>query len=204
MRFRNGPGKACFHRRDAVGKVLAVKRQPSLDAKTVACAKPDQHDVLVSQQLSCKVVCKAYGYRDLETVFAGITRARNNPAIGQFTRIKEVHCCNIEACFRQNSLRLRALQGQKHPLQHFDCHIASLRIGTDMGEVLLRAGRVANDHEAIGCKTRDNQVIDDASLLIEEEGVARLAWLLLIGRIRTQMRDEGGCILPRKHHQHHV
>ena len=173
-RLGNRPHQPGARRIDLGRDVLAMQAKPGLEAQAVAGGKPDPHDAIVGEQLADQRARVGFRQADLETVLAGIARAAHEPARLRLDAVHEQQRAGLDAGPRQRCPGFRPLDRQEHAVERLDLAVEAGGERAQMRFVLGGVAGIGDDHEALVAEPRDDEVVDDAGLLVEEEGVFRL------------------------------
>ena len=161
----------CRARRVGFGrKVLAVKAEPGLQPQAVAGGEADPLHAVVAQQLSRQFARVAFRQADLEAVLAGVAGAAHEPVFARLDAVHEGERARLDAGGVERGLGFRPLDRQEDTVERFDPGVEVLRKRLQMGFVGDGVAGIGDDHEAGIAEPRDDEVVEDAGLLIEEEG----------------------------------
>ena len=163
---------------------MPIKAQAGFKAQRVPRAQPDRAYQRIVQQHARQIRSCRRARQHLEPVFAGIAAARHRErlaAIGKLPALHELQFCAARKVGRQHLLRLRPLQRKQHtvigPRQH---GLAGQR-ALENAPVLILHRAVDDDIElALAIfliRTGDDQVIEDAAVIVQQHGQPRLSRL---------------------------
>jgi hypothetical protein len=186
-------------RRDGGVEVVAIERQAGLEPQGIPGPQADRPDPLVGQQPVPQGLGAALGDEDLEAVFAGVAAARHphRDALERPAAVgHEAHGVDFGEEAAEHIHRLRALQGDEAavvgPAQP---RLAAGRLGDQLEIGFLAAGVDDDVEPALEIRIHrpaDHQVVEDAALFVEQQGVAHLARLQAGDIAADQGFDEGG------------
>mmetsp|Transcript_21803 Transcript_21803/g.85364 ORF Transcript_21803/g.85364 Transcript_21803/m.85364 type:complete len:361 (+) Transcript_21803:556-1638(+) len=200
------PGDARLDRRGGGVDVVAVQAQAGFQAQRIARAQADGLDLGVCQQLAGQGdgVVRVNG--DFEAVFAGVAGAGQEgvDAIeAEEAAGHEGQLCDLGVQARQHGHRLGALQCQQRALRHGDDLAETRQMLLQMGDVLVLAAGVHHHEQVIG-PLADHQVVEQAALVVREQGVALLEDAEVDDVHRHQRLQRGGGIGAHQAHLAHV
>src|SRR5690606_33948687 len=76
-----------------------------------------------------------------------------------------------------NAFGFRPLNGEEYAVERIDRNLFAGSGFVQMLDIGLGITRIGDDHEAVVAKTRDDEIVQNAALVIKEESVFRLARL---------------------------
>ena len=180
--FLDRPGQAGFDGRGARVEVVPVQAQPRFKPQGVARTQARRQHFRLRQQGLGQRDGLRVGHRDLETVFAGVARARDEAA-----RAGELeNAASHEAQLRHRRVqprdcrhRLRPLQRQQRAIGHRH-HLAAVADVRGQVQLVGVLARRVDDEENVAetsawRRPHDHQIVEHAARGIGEEGVALLA-----------------------------
>ena len=103
----------------------------------------------------------------------------------EFETVHEGEPVGLDADGKQNRGGLRPLDGKQNSVERRDDHV---KIPGELTQVRLVGGRIASighDHKVVRGEARDDQVVDDASLVGQQERIFGLRELSATGLKRT-------------------
>ena len=154
---------------------MAVEGQARLQAQGIPGAQADRADAVIGQQGSPHPGCLGGRQGDLEAVLARIARARDDqvdPAeAGQGGTVHEGHAGDALDLRRQDRRRLGSLQGQEGAVLDPDKAGVAGQLRVQETEVLVLAGPVDHDEQALVVRAGSHQVVEDPARVVEQDGV---------------------------------
>ena len=202
MKARSGGSSATVQARaDSYGwvalvHVVAVKIHAGLQAQRVARAQTAGGDPEGVQAAPRRYRVRRR-HHDLEAVLAGVAGARHEPG-AQFAAENTSQRQRRGGLGRGEQLRglgarLGTLHGehrQIRALAHFDAE--GLRVATDPGEVLVARAGIHHHAKPVLAQVIDDEIIEDAAVLLEHAAVERLAGQRQLGDVVGEQVPQQG------------
>ncbi len=154
-----------------------MQAETGFKAQTVASSQADPFDALVGKQFHCKRTGFIGWNADLETILAGIARTGHEPASLGFKPAHESKLSTRQPGIIDDGFRFRPLKSKKHTVKRIDLNVLARCSFRQMLDIGIGIARIGDNHETVFAKTRDDQIVQNAAIIIEEESVLRLAFL---------------------------
>lgn len=176
-RLGNRPGQTGIDRIDLRSDIMSMQAQPGFQPQTVARRKPNPLHPFVGKKRGDEFPRRIRWQADFETVLAGIARAAHEPARFRLEAVHEGKLCTGNSGHAQHIRRLGPLDRQECAIKRIDPAVKALRNLTQMRLVCRRIPGIGDNHEVVSAQPRDDQVIENPGLLVEEERVFGLSGL---------------------------
>ena len=212
--------KARLCRDDIEAQLVAIKGHAGFETERVAAREPARLDVLAANASNGLPRLHTQGVRnvDFEAVLARVTGAgkkdllalvgsRKNAVVLESIESIEIHLDAFAFSKAAHDFRgFRALNRNERDLLTAigDLDVETLGAFLESGGVDETISRVRDGEEAILCEAVDDQVIDDAAFLAQQERVLRAPHLKRTDLARKRIVKRFASLWARKEHLAHV
>lgn len=155
---------------------MTIEAKPRLEPQTVARTEPDGFDFRFAQQFLCEFHNFIGGHRNLVAVLAGVARTADVTRDARDIHVARGHKIHLrhrgrKACQHFNGLG--SLQRDQRTVFDTVELNACRQVRLNMRKILMLAGGIDdNEQRAFARGTRHHEVVADAALVVEQQGVA--------------------------------